>query len=803
MKISYNWLKEYLALDLTADETADKLTLAGLEVEDVEHIGSTLDGVIVGKVLTCEKHPNADRLSVCSVDLGGRQVQIVCGAPNVAAGQTVPVATVGTELPIVLDNGESLVLRKAKIRGQVSEGMICAEDELGLSENHEGIMVLDDSLEAGVSFSKVIDIYEDYVFEIGLTPNRPDASCHIGVARDLAAILGKKLTYPSFETGTKKTLDDKIKIEIKDPDKCHRYVAKIIENVTISESPQWLKNKLLAIGLRPVNNVVDATNYVLHELGQPLHAFDYDLVAGKKIIVQSYKEKVKFTTLDDVERSVPERSLFICDGEKPVALAGIMGGLNSEINDKTKTVLLESAYFEPTGIRRTSRLLGLQTDASYRFERGIDPNITLTAAERCARIIKELSGGHIADGTTDVHPVTTEPITLSLRVDFANNVLGTQLEAAKVEKILNGLEITVLENNQGVLKCQVPTFRPDIEREIDLVEEVARIFDYNKIPVPEYVKHITPAPLPFHESLMNKVLDSVKSLGYKEIYTNSLLPEYGPSQIGITEDIIIPTLNPISKDQAIMRPSLSYGFLKAVSYNFNRSIHSVRFFETGHIFQKSESGTYYEGIKEEMHLLMGIAGIKHEEHWSETSDNFTFFDLKGAVDGFFTYMGISDSLSYKTESPDKLVCKLNNTVLGSIRRVDKKTLKIFDIETPTFIAEFSLTELEKVLVSKAEKTFTEIPKFPSFEYDIALVVDKSVSAGDLEENIRKSAGKLLTSVDIFDVYEGKSIGDDKKSIAYRLSFLDKTKTLTISDVEPIIKKVLNKMQKNFSAKLRT
>ena len=803
MKISYNWLKEYLDFNLTAEQTADKLTLAGLEVEDIHHIGSTLEGVIIGKVLTCEKHPNADRLSVCSVDLGTRKVQIVCGALNVAAGQTVPVATVGTELPIVLDNGENLVLRKAKIRGQVSEGMICAEDELGLSDNHKGIMVLDDSFDAGVPFSSVYNIYEDYIFEIGLTPNRPDASCHIGVARDLAAITGTKLKYPAIDIDTEKNLNDKIAIEIKDPDKCHRYVAKIIENVTIKESPKWLKDKLIAIGLRPINNVVDATNFVLNEMGQPLHAFDYDLISGKKIVVQSFKEKVRFTTLDDVKRDVPVKSLFICDGEKPVALAGIMGGQNSEINPETKTVLLESAYFEPTGIRRTSRLLGLQTDASYRFERGIDPNITLKAAERCARLIQELSGGNLVMGTTDIHPVITSPIEINLRVSHLNDILGTQLGVDETEKILNGLEIEVIENKEGILTCRIPTFRPDIEREIDLIEEVARIYDYNKIPVPKYVKHVTPSPLPFQETFMNKVLDSSKSLGFKEIYTNSLLPDYGPGQINISDDIIIPTLNPISKDQAVMRPTLAYGFLKSVSYNFNRSIQSLRFFETGHIFQKSDKGTYVKGIREEMHLLLGLAGKKHKEHWSESSQPFTFFDLKSAVDGFFTYLNIGNGLVYQKSSNKSMLCSYNGKEIGNIYQVDKKILQLFEIDQPVFICEISLSTLEDILKQKEDVTYKEISKYPSFEYDIALVVDKVFDAGDLSESIQKMAGKDLSSIDIFDVYEGESIGKDKKSIAYRLTFLNKTKTLTISDVQPIINKVLNKLEKDFSAKLRS
>ncbi|HKJ34813.1 MAG TPA: phenylalanine--tRNA ligase subunit beta [Balneolales bacterium] len=803
MKISYNWLKEYIDLDISPQEVSDKLTYAGLEVEEVEHVGSNLDGVVVGKVMTCVKHPNADRLKLCKVDLGDQVTQIVCGAPNVDSGQTVPVATVGTELPVVLDNGKNLVLRKAKIRGQVSEGMICAEDELGIGPNHDGILVLDDNIKAGTPFSEVQELFEDYVFEIALTPNRPDAACHYGVARDLAAVLDKPLKhpFPEIEEDTN-TLDDRITIEIKNPEKCHRYVGKIIKNVTVKESPQWLKNKLMAIGLRPINNVVDATNFVLHEIGQPLHAFDYELIAGKKIVVRDFDKESKFTTLDDEERTIKAGSLFICDGEKPVALAGIMGGQNSEINENTKTVFLESAYFEPVGIRKTSKQLGLQTDASYRFERGIDPNVTRIAAERCAHLIRELSGGSIIEGTTDVHPVKTEPLELDLRVSFVNKILGTDFDKSLVKNTLQRLEIPVSEKNDDTLKCTIPTFRPDIEREVDLVEEVARIYDYNKIPAPEFVRYITPAPIPFHEKFLNNVKESAKSLGFKEIYSNSLMPEDASHQFADTKEIIS-TLNPISKDQTHLRPSLAYGFLRSAAYNFNRSALSVRFFETGHVFRKGKKGTFIRGIEETNHLLMGVSGIKHKEHWDAPSDQYTIFDLKSAVDGFFELIEVEDKIHAKKDDEDHLSYQIGKLKVGELYRVDKSLLKSFDLEFPAYIAEINLTALEKILEKQPEKIFQAIPKFPSFEYDIALVVDKTISAGDLMYDIRKNSGSLLTNIDIFDVYEGKSIGKNKKSIAFRLSFRDKSKTLTIKNVEPIINKVLKILEKNHSAKLRS
>lgn len=803
MKISYNWLQDYIDLDINPQEVSDKLTYGGLEVEELEHVGSNLEGVVVGKVLTCVDHPNADRLKLCKVDIGNEVKQIVCGAPNVEAGQTVPVATVGTELPIVLENGKKLVLKKAKLRGVVSEGMICAEDELGISDNHEGILVLDDQFKAGTPFSKAQQLYEDHVFEIALTPNRPDAACHYGVARDLAALLDKPLKV-TFDEGEKaqENLDEKITVEIKNPEKCNRYVGKLIENVTIKESPQWLKNKLTAIGLRPINNVVDATNFILHEMGQPLHAFDYDLIGDKKIVVQDFDKDVEFITLDDEKRKVSAGSLFICDGEKPVALAGIMGGQNSEINEKTKTVFLESAYFEPVGIRKTAKQLGLQTDASYRFERGIDPNITLKAANRCAKLIAELSDGRVVEGTTDNHPVKTDPLELDLRISFVNKLLGTQFEKSLIRDILQRLEIEVSDKSEDVLHCKVPTFRPDIEREVDLIEEVARIYDYNKIPAPEFVRYITPSPIPYHEKLLDKVKDAVKSLGFKEIYSNSLMPEDRSHQFA-EEKEIISTLNPISKDQTDLRPSLAYGFLRSASYNFNRSALSVRFFELGDVFKKGGKGTYIKGIEENTHLLLGLSGLKHREHWQASSELYTIFDLKSAVNGFFKLIDIGHKIQSRKADNGHLSFQIGKLKIGELYQVDPKLLKTFEIEYPAYIAELSISALEKILEKQPQKTYVAIPKFPSFEYDIALVVDKTISAGDLMSDIRKNAGALLTNIDIFDVYEGKSIGKGKKSIAFRLSFRDKSKTLTIKNVEPIINKILKILEKNHSAKLRT
>jgi len=803
MKISLNWLKDYIDTDLSVEQIDDKLTLAGLEVEGVEHIGSQLPGVVVGKILTCEDHPNADRLKVCTVDIGTEEVSIICGAPNVAAGQTVPVATVGTTLPVTDKEGNHLTLRKAKIRGVYSFGMICAEDELGLSNDHSGIMVLDDSFKPGTPFAEVWPLYEDDVFEIALTPNRPDAASHIGVARDLAAVEDIPLKKPDVPVpGAGSEVPKKLSVEIKNPGKCHRYVAKIIENVTISESPDWLKNRLKAIGLRPVNNVVDATNYVLHEMGQPLHAFDYDRVGNKKIIVQSFDKLTKFTTLDDVEREVPAGGLFICDGEKPVALAGIMGGGNSEIHEGTKTVLLESAYFEPVGIRKTSKALALQTDASYRFERGIDPNITLVAAERCAAIIADIAGGTIVDGYIDEHPNNTKPKKLELRISYLNKVLGTEFKLQDAADILRRLEIEVDIQDDDTIICVVPTFRPDIEREIDLVEEVARIFDYNKIPAPEFVRYIRPAPLPFLETFTNKVKTAAQSLGFQEIFSNSLLPEKAAKFADDPKEIIT-TLNPISRDQALLRPDLLYGFLRSAAWNFNRSSEAVRFFEVGDVFRSSDNGTYLDGVLEEAHILLGITGLRHVEHWRSKPEQYGFFDLKEAVNGFIKSLDLTNHVIERQSDNRTLLYFLDDNQVGSLQKISDDYCKHFEIEYPVYAAEFSLTRLANYLEKQSERTYSEISKFPTIDYDVAFVLDKNIPSGDLENTIRDVAGDRLIGLRVFDVYEGESIGKEKKSIAYRLLFLDKSKTLTISDVEPIIQKITKLADKRFSAKLRS
>ena len=802
MLISYNWLKEYIDLDLTAEETAEALTLTGLEVEEVIERGGNLDGIVVGKVEECNAHPNADKLVLCKVNVGDEVLPIVCGAPNVQAGQYVPVALTGTSLPLG-NNGELVKIKKTKIRGEESRGMICAEDELGLGDDHSGIMVLDEEAEPGTPLMDVLQMEKDTVFEIGLTPNRPDAACHIGSARDLTAVLDKPLKKPHLEEPVPEgDLSGKATIRITDTDKCGRYVGLMIENITVQESPQWLKNRLLSIGLRPINNIVDATNFVLHETGQPLHAFDYDLLADHTIDVKSFDKEVSFTTLDETDRRIPAGTLFICDAEKPIALAGIMGGANSEIGESTTTVLLESAWFEPVSIRKSAKKLGLQTDASYRFERGADPNITLQVALRCARLIAEISGGTVVEGVEDVNPLQAEPQVQHLRHDRLKKVLGADIPAKEIQRILGQLEFEVKETADGDFECTVPLFRPDIHGEEDLIEEVARIYDYNKVPRPDHIKLRNLTPLPFEEQFREEARSKLAGLGLREIYSNSLLPE---STLGKLEDEakFIPTLNPVSRDQSLLRPTLLYGFLNSAAHNFRHYRHGVRFFEIGRIFEKTEKGNYVKGVKESVSLMIGLAGRPHEEHWKIKPEPYNLFDVKSLVEGWFRSLGMAGRLGFRFDEDQNYKVLLGSQEIGCLYEVPQAKRKLTDLKEPAFVAELNFDTILQQAESKRERSYRPVPRYPFFEFDLALVVDKAVQAGELEQAIRKHAGNKLTDIQVFDVYEGEQLKKTQKSVAFRLKFLDNNKTLNINDVDPIISDILKKLGKEYSATLRS
>ncbi|TYP95411.1 phenylalanyl-tRNA synthetase beta subunit [Fodinibius salinus] len=802
MKISYNWLNEFIDLDLSPEETAEKLTLIGLEVEEITSHGSQLEGVVVGEINEVKEHSNADRLQVCTVDTGSETVQIVCGADNVAAGQKVPVATVGTTLPIETENGEPFTIREAKLRGEESKGMICAEDEIGISDDHEGIMVLDQNTEVGIPLNEAIDLYEDSVIEIEITPNRPDATCHLGVARDLAAALDLELNKP-FDTDfdNQEPLEE-IKIDIKAPKKCHRYVGKMVKGITVQESPSWLKNKLRAIGVRPVNNIVDITNYVMFELGQPLHAFDADTIKGDKIIVKDYAEAIEFETLDHIERTCSPGTLFICDAEEPVAIAGVMGGVDSEVSDETANVLIESAYFDPATTRKTAKEQVLQSDASYRFERGVDPQLQRIAAERAAELIAELGNGSIVERCTDQHPVKAESHELRLRKSYVNRLLGTEFSINEIEDILDGLELTTVEKDEAEIVYSIPTFRPDLQREVDLIEEVGRLFDYNNIPSPKHGKFTSPEPLTEWEQLLSKAKETAKSLQFREIYSNSLMPEADAELLGDL-DYMIHTLNPISTDMTTLRPSLQYGFLTSVAYNFNRNIDQLRFFEVGNVFNKADEGTYHSNIKEETNILFGLAGFKTTEHWKTDAKHFEVFDLKAPVKTFLEQLEVYDSLETTATDANELKYLYEELEVGRIYKISDELRNHYEIEYPAFVAEFSLSQIYNIRQEISPQKYEPVSKFPSFEFDFAVIVDSTITAGTLLNDIEETAGTSLKHLEVFDVFEDESLGENKKSIAFRLSFLNKNKTLTINDVEPIINKIIRVLEKNHSAELRS
>ncbi len=802
MKISYNWLKDFINLDLSPEETAEKLTLIGLEVEEVESFGSNLDGVVVGEVLEVNDHPNADKLRICKVDTGEETSQIICGADNVAAGQKVPVATLGTTLPVKLDDGSHLTIRSAKLRGEESNGMICSEMELGLGSAHKGIMVLDKKLKTGTPAAEVFDLYTDTIIDIAITPNRPDATCHLGVARDLAAALNLELEKPFASSYKEAKPLENFDIVIENPEKCPRYVGKIIEDVKIEESPKWLKDRLKAIGVRPVNNVVDATNYVMFELGQPLHAFDMNTLKGNKIVVQDFENDIEFETLDHVKRKCSAGTLFICDAEEPVAIAGVMGGVDSEVGKETKNILLESAYFDPGTIRRTAKEQSLQTDASYRFERGVDPNLQRIAAERAAELISELTGGKLTEQCSDVHPIKTEPKELTLRKSYVNRLLGTDFEITAISELLDGLELEEINKTEDELTYRIPTFRPDLEREVDLIEEVGRLFDYNNIEAPKHSRFTSPEPINAWEKLKTKSRETAKGLRFKEIYSNSLMPEKDAVLLGDPEEMVH-TLNPISSDMTTLRPSLLYGFLKSVGYNFNRKVKGVRFFELGNVFRKSDEGTYYNNIQEETHLLLGIAGFKQLEHWRTEPETYDVFDLKAPVESFLHQFVSPRHINTSKTSAKELAYYITETEIGKLFEVEQEMLEVYEISEPAYVAEFSLTRIYKALQDIAPHSYQPVSKFPAFDFDFAVVVDSDIPAGKLLKTIEQNAGEKLKDLDIFDVFEGESLGNNKKSLAFRLSFVDKNKTLTINEVEPIIEKVLKVLEERFSAKLRS
>lgn len=801
MKISYNWIKQFLKIDLPSAEVSDILTDLGLEVEVVEKYQSIkggLEGVVVGHVLTCEKHPDADRLNITTVDLGdGTPVQIVCGATNVAAGQKVPVATIGTKL--FDKDGNEFEIKKGKIRGQESHGMICAEDELGLGTSHDGIMVLDSNLKPGTPAAKVFNIENDEVFEIGLTPNRADAMSHMGVARDLRAALIQKnasleLITPSVSKFKvdKRTL--KIDIDVKDSSLAPRYCGVTISGVTIKPSPSWLQNRLKAIGLTPKNNVIDVTNYVLHELGQPLHAFDTSKINGK-VTVKTVEAGTKFVTLDDVERTLHEEDLLICDDKGPMCLAGVFGGKNSGVSENTTSIFLESAYFNPVTIRKTAKRHTLSTDASFRFERGIDPTITEYALKRAALLIQEVAGGEITSDVIDVYPKKIENFTVFLNYEKAFKLIGQELPKETIKKIVASLDIKVNNSSDAGLGLIIPAYRVDVQREVDVIEEILRVYGYNNITFSKKLNAtVAKSSRTEDYKVQNIIASQLNSFGFHEMMANSLTtPDYIQLSGMLKNEYNVTMLNPLSSELSVMRQSMLFSGLEAISYNINRKNSDLKLFEFGKSYRKLLSG-----YNEKKHLTLFVSGNRVSESWTTIQKPTDFFLFKGYVNSILSRLGFDKTQNLPVENDifsEGIAFAIGNDTLVEMGTVKKSILKHFDIKQEVFYAEFNWDLVIKLLSNKIK--FTAIPKYPEVRRDFALLLDSNVAFESIYKVARQTEKSLLKDINLFDVYKGKNLPEGKKSYAVSFTIQDTTKTLT--DVQ--IDKIMSKLQSNFETEL--
>ena len=801
MKISYNWLKQFIKIDLKSEDIAVILTDLGLEVEVVSNYQSVrggLVGVVVGHVLSCEKHPDADRLKVTTVDIGETSpVHIVCGAANVAAGQKVPVATIGTKL--FDKDGVEYEIKKGKIRGQESHGMICAEDELGLGTSHEGIMILDDKLKPGTPCAKVFNIENDEVFEIGLTPNRADAMSHYGVARDLRANLLQKnsnieIITPSVSTFRidKRTL--KIDVDIKDSKLAPRYCGLTLSGLTVKPSPAWLQNRLKAIGLTPKNNIVDITNYILHDLGQPLHAFDAAKINGK-IIVKTVAEGTKFTTLDDVERILSAEDLMICDEKGPLCIAGVFGGKGSGVTEATNAIFLESAYFNPISVRKSAKRHALNTDASFRFERGIDPSITEFALKRAALLIKEVAGGEITSDIVDIYPKKIEDFPVFLHFDKTAKLIGQELPKETIKKILASLDIKVNSVSDAGLGLIIPSYRVDVQREVDVVEEILRIYGYNNINFTKKLNATVANSARTEDyKVQNIIATLLNSIGFHEMMANSLTtPDYVKLSEMLKEEYNVMMLNPLSNDLSVMRQSLLFSGLEAVSYNINRRNGDLKLFEFGKTYHKLPGG--YEEPK---HLTLFVTGNRLEESWTTAQKPSDFFLFKGYVTSVLERLGICKFVNKPLESDvfaEGMAIICGKDILVELGTVKKSILKHFDIKQEVLFADFNWNVILKVINNKIK--FIDIPKYPEVRRDLALLVDKSVAFDSIYAIARQTEKSLLKDINLFDVYEGKNLPDGKKSYAVSFTLQDNTKTLTDEQID----KIMSKLQRNLEAEV--
>ena len=808
MKISYNWLKQFLQIDWEASKTGELLTDLGLEVEGIEtreSIKGSLKGIVVGKVLTCIQHPNADRLKITIVDLGAdAPVQIVCGAPNVSAGQKVPVATIGTTL--YDDKGVGFKIKKGKIRGEESYGMICAEDELGLGLGHDGIMVLDEALKVGASAAEVFDIEIDEIFEIGLTPNRSDAMSHFGVARDLRAGLMQQdinleLISPSVSDFHVDERTLRFDVEVDDKDQAPRYCGISITDVTVRDSPEWIQNRLKAIGLTPKNNIVDITNYVLHELGQPLHAFDAQQVKGNKILVKTLKEGTSFTTLDGVKRSLSSEDIMICDANSdPLCIAGVFGGSKSGVTEHTNSIFLESAYFNSIAVRKTAKRHALNTDASFRFERGIDITLTKYALKRAALLIEEYAGGKMGSDISDFYPEKIEDYQVFLSYENAYRLIGQEIPKETIKKILASLEIKINSETEGGLGLTIPSYRTDVQREADIIEEILRVYGYNNIEFSHKLNTSISFDSNKETKIENIIANQLTALGFNETMANSLTkPEYVALSNNINEEANVEMLNPLSNDLKVLRQSLLFSGLESVSYNINRKNNSLKFYEFGKTYHK-----YNEKYQEDKHLTLFITGNRTTDSWNTTSKVSDFFYLKGIITNILGRLGI-DNLKTTPAKQDVfsegITLSLGKMKLVEFGVIKKGLLKEFGIKQEVLFADFNWDTILKITGNKSIKV-TGLPKFPAVKRDLALLLDVKTEFKEIYNLAFQSEKNLLKEVDLFDVYQGDKLPQGKKSYAVSFLIQDETKTLADKQIEKIMQKLQQTFEKNLDAILR-
>lgn len=806
MKISYNWLKDFIDINWPAEKVENLLTDIGLEVEGItafESLKGSLEGVVIGKVLECKKHPNADRLKITKVDIGAKEpVQIVCGAPNVEKNQWVPVAKIDTT--IYNDKGESLKIKKSKIRGEISCGMICAKDELGLGSSHDGIMVLEGKYKAGQNLKEIFPVEKDEVFEIGLTPNRSDAMSHLGVARDLRAGIiqkGKTITINTPSTSNFHIVDRsrRTKIEVENNELAPRYCGVTITGISVSDSPLWLQNRLKAIGIKPKNNIVDITNYVLHELGQPLHAFDADMIKDGKIIVKTLDNDTSFVTLDGVERKLSPQDLMICDSEKPLCIAGVLGGENSGVSETTKSIFLESAYFDPISIRKTAKRHGINTDASFRFERGIDPNITEIALKRASILISEIAGGKVSSDIDDFYAKKFEDHQVFLTFDKINTLVGEEIDSGVIKSILSSLEIKVNNVSESGMGLTIPPYRVDVQREVDVIEEILRIYGYNNIKLDNKFNVSVSNSSKFEDyKIQNIIANLLVSLGFYETMANSLTMDYSEHSNDFSRDDNIAILNPLSQDLAVMRQSLLFSGLESIRFNLNRKNNNLKLFEFGKTYRKKTNQ-----ILEQKHLSLFVVGNRTVDNWINPSKPTDFFYFKGVIESVLKKMGIEFTSQLIDEDPFAEGLEFVNNKKSIVRfgRLREKITQSFDVSTQVLYADFNWDLLLK-LCSHTDIKTKPIPKYPEVRRDFALLVDHDISFNQIEAIAYKQDKKILQDVNLFDVYQGENLPKGKKSYAVSFIFRDMNKTLTDNQVDKLMNKLQKQLESQLQAELR-